>query len=383
MVSMPHGGRLVNRVLTGRRRDRILREAEELPRVEVNFTQALEAENLAFGVYSPLEGFMSSGEVLSVLEDMRLPNDLPWTIPVVLDVEEDSLAGVSEGDQMVLSFRGRPTALMEVEEIYRVDLKLYAHRVFGTLDPGHPGVGKVFSMNPLLVGGPVYLLREVEKPFEKYTLRPAETRVLFRERGWRSIVGFQTRNAPHIGHEYIQKSALVFTDGLFINPVVGGKKPGDYRDEVILAAYEVLVESYYPRDTVVLSVLHYEMKYAGPREAVHHAIIRKNFGCTHFIVGRDHAGVGGYYRPYEAWEIFKEFPDLGITPLFVREFFYCRRCGGMANGKICPHGEEYRVRFSGSRLRKVLAGGGRPPGELMRPEVVDTILKFENPFVEG
>ena len=206
--------------------------------------------------------------------------------------------------------------------------------------------------------------------------------MLFKERGWRTVVGFQTRNAPHLGHEFIQKSALVFTDGLFVNPVIGRKKPGDFRDEVILAAYEALIRNYYPKDTVVLSVLRYNMKYAGPREAVHHAIIRKNFGCTHFIVGRDHAGVGNYYGPYDAWRLFKEFPDLGITPLFVREFFYCKRCGGVVNEKTCPHGDAYRVRFSGTEIRSTILNGGKPPPEMMRPEVLETILKFKHPFVE-
>jgi len=240
----------------------------------------------------------------------------------------------------------------------------------------------VLNMKPMLVGGTLELLNEMPNKYERYTLHPAETRVLFSERGWKTIVGFQTRNAPHLGHEYIQKSALVFTDGLFINPVVGRKKPGDYKDEVILKAYDALIRNYYPRDSVVLSVLRYEMKYAGPREAVHHAIMRKNFGCTHFIVGRDHAGVGKYYGPYDAWKIFREFPDLGITPLFVKEFFYCRKCGGMASEKTCPHSEKYRVKFSGTKTRRMLLSGIRPPPELMRPEVVDAILRFENPFVE-
>ncbi|RLG46088.1 MAG: sulfate adenylyltransferase, partial [Thermoproteota archaeon] len=219
-------------------------------------------------------------------------------------------------------------------------------------------------------------------PFERYTLWPVETRVLFRERGWRTVAGFQTRNAPHRGHEAVQKTALAITDGLFINPVIGRKKRGDFRDEVILRAYEALIEHYYPRDTVVLAILRYEMKYAGPREAVHHAIMRKNFGCTHFIVGRDHAGVGRFYPPYAAQEMFKQFPDLGIIPLFFREFFYCERCGGMANEKTCPHGEEIRVKISGTAIRRAISAGEFPPPEVMRPEVARVILSFESPFVE-
>ena len=382
MVSIPHGGRLINRAAKNGRRERLLKEASLLPKVKLDLSRALDVENIAYGVYSPLEGFMCHEDLSWVLEDMRLPNDLPWTMPIILDVEEDEINAVKEDDEISLTLHGKPIAIMRIEEIYKIDLKFYANRVFGTTDPEHPGVFKALSMKPLLLGGPIELIDKVPNKYGRYTLYPAETRVLFSERGWRTIVGFQTRNAPHLGHEHIQKSALVFADGLFINPVIGRKKLGDYRDEVILEAYKALIENYYPKNTVVLSILRYEMKYAGPREAVHHAIMRKNFGCTHFIVGRDHAGVGNYYGPYEAWKIFREFPDLGITPLFVREFFYCRKCGGIANEKTCPHDEEYRERFSGTKVRQMLREGVRPPPELMRAEVVDAILKFKNPFVE-
>ncbi|MCD6096498.1 MAG: sulfate adenylyltransferase, partial [Thermoprotei archaeon] len=205
---------------------------------------------------------------------------------------------------------------------------------------------------------------------------------LFQAKGWRTIVGFQTRNVPHLGHEYIQKAALTFADGLFINPLIGWKKPGDFKDEVIVKAYEVLIKSYYPRDSIVFSVLRMDMRYGGPREAVHHAIVRKNFGCTHFIVGRDHAGVGNFYGPYEAWELFREFPDLGITPLFIREAFYCKKCGGMVNEKICPHDEKYRYRISGTMLRKLIKDRKSIPKYIMRPEVAEVVFSFNNPFVE-
>jgi sulfate adenylyltransferase len=380
MVSIPHGGKLVNRIANNK--ERLLTEANDLPSIDVELDKAWDAENIAHGIYSPLEGFMNHEELSSVLEDMRLPSDIPWTMPIVLDADEKAIQHIKKGDDLILRYSGKPIALITAEEIYRLDKKLYAQRVFGTLDSNHPGVSKTLTMKDFLIGGPITLIHETTDPYGKYTLRPAETRVLFREKGWRTIAGFQTRNAPHLGHEYIQKSALVFTDGLFINPVIGPKKRGDFKDEVILAAYEVLVENYYPKNTVVLSILRYEMKYAGPKEAIHHAIIRKNFGCTHFIVGRDHAGVGNYYKPYEAWDIFKEFPDLGITPLFVKEFFYCKKCNGMANDKTCPHTEQHRVKFSGTEIRRMLLNGERPPPELIRPEVTDTILKFEKPFLE-
>ncbi len=383
MVSKPHGGRLVDRVARGRRRELLLDEAKELPRLEVGFDRAVDLEDIAHGVYSPLEGFMVQEDYLHVLYDMRLSTDHPWTIPIVLDADPEELGDVREGDDLALTHRGRVLAVMRVEEIYGWDKREYARMVYKTTDPKHPGVAKIYGMKELLVGGPIDLVDELPNPLERYTLWPAETRVLFRERGWRRIVGFQTRNVPHLGHEYVQKAALTFVDGLFINPLVGWKKPGDYRDEVILAAYEALVKHYYPRNVVVLAALRMNMRYAGPREAIHHAIVRKNFGCTHFIVGRDHAGVGDYYGPYEAWEIFQEFPDLGITPLFIREAFYCRKCGGMVNEKVCPHGDEHRVRISGTKLREMLRRGEKPPETMMRPEVAEAVMSFDNPFVEA
>ncbi len=382
MVSKPHGGRLVNRVVTGRRREHLLEEAKELPRIELDDSLAADVANIAHGVYSPLEGFLVQEDYLHVLYDMRLSNDVPWTIPVVLDVSAEEIAGVKEGDDVALTYRGDVIALMRIEEIYGWDKKEYAEKVFKTSSYEHPGVAKLMKRKELLVGGPIDLLNDPPEPFERYRLWPTETRVLFEARGWKTVAGFQTRNVPHLGHEYVQKAALTFVDGLFINPLVGWKKPGDYRDEVIIRAYEALIQHYYPRNSVVLSVLRMEMRYAGPREAVHHAIVRKNFGCTHFIVGRDHAGVGGFYGPYEAWEIFKEFPDLGITPLFIREAFYCRKCGGVVNEKICPHGEEHRVRISGTKLRQMIKSRQRPPEHMMRPEVAEVVLSFENPFVE-
>ncbi len=382
MVSRPHGGKLVNRVVTGRRREHLLEEAKELPRIELNDSLAADVANIAHGVYSPLEGFLIQEDYLHVLYDMRLSNDIPWTIPIILDVSAEEIAGVKEGDDIALTYRGEVLALMKVEEIYGWDRKEYAEKVFKTTSSEHPGVVKTMQRKELLIGGTIDLLNDPPEPFERYRLWPAETRVLFEARGWRTVAGFQTRNVPHLGHEYVQKAALTFVDGLFINPLVGWKKLGDYKDEVIVKAYEALIEHYYPKNSVVFSVLRMEMRYAGPREAIHHAIVRKNFGCTHFIVGRDHAGVGNFYGPYEAWEIFREFPDLGITPLFIREAFYCRKCGSMVNEKICPHGEEHRVRISGTKLRQLIQSKQRPPEYMMRPEVADVVLSFENPFVE-
>ena len=382
MVSRPHGGRLVELIARGRRRERLLREAEEMPRIPLNDGLAADTVNIAHGVYSPLEGFLGSDDLYHVLHDMRLSDDTPWTIPITLDAPRETVEALREGDEAALYYHGRPLAVMRIEEIYTWDKEEYCRLVFKTVDRNHPGVAKTMKREEYFIAGRIELIDEPPEPFEKYRLWPKETRVLFQAKGWRTIAGFQTRNVPHRGHEYVQKAALTFVDGLFINPLVGWKKPGDYRDEVIVAAYQALIAHYYPKNSIVFSVLRMEMRYAGPREAIHHAIVRKNFGCTHFIVGRDHAGVGNYYGPYEAWDIFREFPDLGITPMFVREAFYCKKCGGMVNEKICPHGEEYRVRISGTKLREMIRRGIRPPEYMMRPEVADVVLSFKNPFIQ-
>jgi len=378
----PHGGRLIDRVAPESKRGRLLEEAEELPRIEVSLEKRKDMENIAYGIYSPLEGPLTQEDYRSVLDRGRLASGVPWTIPIVIDISEEEAEGFREGDDIALSEGGEAFAILHVEEVYPIDRREYALKVFKTLDTAHPGVARTMKMKPLLVGGPIWLLKETPGKFPKYRLKPKETRLLFRERGWRTVAGFQTRNAPHLGHEYVQKTALAFVDGLFINPLIGRKKPGDFRDEVIIEAYETLLRHYYLRETAVLVTLEMEMRYAGPREAIFHAIVRKNFGCTHFIVGRDHAGVGKYYGPYEAQEAFEEYPDLGITPLFFRSFFYCSRCGGVTNERVCPHPAECRIEFSGTRIREMLMRGERPPRELMRPEVVDVILRHPNPFVE-
>lgn len=382
MVSKPHGKSLVNRVISGKRLETLRREAKEIQQLQLSYDLVADLENIAHGVYSPLEGFLIQEDFLHVLHDMRLSNDVAWTIPIILDVNPEEISGVREGDEVALAYNSKPVAIIKVEEIYGWDKKEYVRSVYKTDDPSHPGVAKTIKRKELLIGGKIDLIDHIHNQFERYTLWPIETRLLFREHGWRTIVGFQTRNVPHLGHEYVQKAALTFVDGLFVNPLVGWKKPGDFKDEVIVKAYETLIRHYYPKDSVVFAVLAMEMRYAGPREAIHHAIVRKNFGCTHFIVGRDHAGVGNFYGPYEAWEIFQEFPDLGITPLFIRESFYCRKCGGMVNAKICPHGDDARIRISGTKLREIIKKGAKPPKEAMRPEVAEVILSFDNPFIE-
>ena len=380
----PHGGRLVDREPTGGEKSRLLEDSEEMPKVQVSRELTKIVENISDGVLSPLEGFLREDDYQGVVKDMRLASDIPWTIPILLDVEKEKANNLVEGDEIVLvDERGLAVAVMHLEEKYSFDKRRLAKEVLGTTRGEHPGVTKIYSMKDLLLGGTIRLLKRSENEFSKYRLRPIETRVLFKEKSWKTIVGFQTRNPPHLGHEHMQKIALTFVDGIFINPVIGRKKTGDFKDDVIIAAYEELIRNYYLRENAVLAILETEMWYAGPREAVFHAILRKNFGCTHFIVGRDHAGIRDYYPPYAAQEIFEKFPDLDIVPLFFRSLFYCKNCYGIANEKTCPHDESHHMKFSGTEIRRRLQRRERPPRELVRPEVTDTILRWENPFVEG
>jgi sulfate adenylyltransferase len=379
MLLPPHGGRLTDRVLSGEARIEARGRAGDLFRLDIDRERAVEVENIATGVLSPLEGFMGADAYETVLTVMRLPDDLPWTIPIVLDVAADTPVG--PGQEIALFCDGALLALMEVEERFSVDRRRQALHVYGTTDESHPGVQRTLRMGDALLGGRVALVGETDNAFASYSLSPAETRVLFKEKGWRTVVGFQTRNVPHLGHEYLQKTALTFSDGLFINPVIGKKKAGDFLDEVIIRSYEELIRHYYLRERAVLATLRTEMRYAGPREAIFHAIMRKNFGCTHFIVGRDHAGVGDFYDPFAARDIFGEFPDLGIAPVFFNAFFWCTKCGGVANEKTCPHPPADQIQFSGTRLRELLAAGEVPPPELMRPEVSEAIIAMGDLFV--
>jgi sulfate adenylyltransferase len=380
MIPKPHGGRLVDLVLKGKEKEDALQEIQRLPRLNLDTELATDVLNMATGVFSPLEGFMGQEDVRGVLYHKRLANGLPWTIPIVLDVSEEEATGI--GEAIGLYYENEPIAIFSLEEKFRYDKEKFAKHVYGTTDPKHPGVAKVRAMKDVVLGGRIRLVGQIQTPFSNYSLRPVETRVLFEAKGWRTTVGFQTRNVPHLGHEYVQKTALTFTDGLFINPVIGKKKPGDFKDEVILQSYEALIANYYLKERAVMAILQTEMRYAGPREAIFHAIVRKNFGCTYFIVGRDHAGVGNFYHPYAAQEIFDEFPDLGIMPLFFTAFFHCKRCGGVANEKTCPHGQAERLDFSGTFLRQMVGQQAAPPPELIRPEVAEIVMKFDRPFVE-
>jgi sulfate adenylyltransferase len=382
-VIRPHGGKLVERLLEGEKKSDILDRARSLPSIKLDQESVSDVENIAQGVFSPLEGFMGRADFHHVLNHMRLSSDLPWTIPIVLDAEKEQADRLKPGsDVVLLNESGEAAAVLHLEEKFGYDKEELARKVFQTVDAAHPGVAKIKRMKDVLLAGPVDLIRESPSPFARYKLSPKETRLLFKEKGWRTVVGFQTRNTPHIGHEYVQKTALTFVDGIFINPVIGRKKRGDFKDEVILAAYEELIKNYYLKERAVMAILQMEMRYAGPREAIFHAIIRKNFGCTHIIIGRDHAGVGNYYPPYAAQDIFEHFPDLGIVPLFFRSFYYCRKCLSVVNEKTCPHPAADQIQFSGTKIRDMLVKGEYPPAELVRPEVARIIMEFENPFNE-
>ncbi|MFX1388587.1 MAG: sulfate adenylyltransferase [Promethearchaeota archaeon] len=378
----PHGGRLISKNLPRFEKERIIREIDEFNKVIVGPETIKVIKNIAFGVFSPLEGFMNENDYSYSLNTMYLENDIAWPFPITLDVSEEEIYDIKSDDQLILmDDRETPIALMNVEMIYNYSKKEYAKKTFDTLDKSHPGVNNVFSYKSKLIGGKIYLINEPSPVFPNLDLKPIETRVLFKEKGWDRIVAFQTRNPPHLGHEYIQKAGLTYVDGLFINPVIGKKKKGDFLDDVIIESYKALIEEYYPKNRVVLSTFETEMRYAGPKEAIFHAITRKNFGCDHIIIGRDHAGVGGFYGPYDAHDIFDNFPDLGIKPIKFRSFSKCSKCNSVVNDKICPHPPKMQNYFAGREIREKLKSGISPDPEVMRPEVTKVILQYENPFV--
>ncbi|MFW9827699.1 MAG: sulfate adenylyltransferase [Candidatus Thorarchaeota archaeon] len=378
----PHGGRLINKDLPEIEKERILDQIDDFDKVQVNAETIKVIKNIAFGVFSPLEGFMNENNFRYVLEHMYLESNVAWPIPIVLDVSERKVKSFSINDKIILiDSLGTPVALMNIEDIYDYDKKELAQKVYGVLDKNHPGVESVFNMKDKLLGGSIFLITSPHSTFPKLDLKPIETRVLFKERNWDKVVAFQTRNPPHLGHEYVQKAGLTYVDGLFINPVIGKKKDGDFLDEVIIRAYQVLIDEYFPKDRVILSTFETEMKYAGPKEAIFHAIARKNFGCDHIIIGRDHAGVGNYYGPYDAHKIFDQFPDLGIEPIKFRSFSKCSKCNAIVNDKICPHPPERHNFFAGKDIRDALKNGKPPDPEVMRPEVAKIILDYDNPFV--
>jgi sulfate adenylyltransferase len=385
---LPHGGKLVNRVLAGAARDAALKEAAGLEKLTLNARELSDVEMIATGVYSPVEGFMGRETFESVVEASHLPASFgrapgggawPWTIPVTIAVKHENAARFAPGRTVALVDPSKATIIgtFAIDDQFEPDKKREAERVYRTTDSAHPGVAAVQQMGPTYLGGKITVLnRPVLSTFAAYRRDPIDTRREFAERGWKRVVAFQTRNPVHRAHEYIQKCALEIVDGLMLHPLVGETKSDDIPADVRMRCYEVLLENYYPKDRVLLRVLPAAMRYAGPREAIFHAIMRKNYGCTHFIVGRDHAGVGNYYGTYDAQKIFDEFDPaaIGITPLFFDHTFFCSSCGAMASTKTCPHPADQHMTLSGTRVREMLGRGEIPPVQFTRPEVAEVLI---------
>ncbi|MGI0488124.1 sulfate adenylyltransferase [Pantanalinema rosaneae CENA516] len=375
----PHGGQLINRLASDAQRQEFLDKAAYLPVVQIDQRAVSDLELIAIGGFSPLTGFMGQADYIRVVNEMHLANGLPWSIPITLSVTEEVAAPLKEGTLVRLDdTEGRFVGVLELTEKYHYDKRHEALSVYRTNEDKHPGVAVVYKQGEVNLAGPIWLMERHPHPlFPTYQIDPAESRALFRDKGWKTIVGFQTRNPIHRAHEYIIKCALEVVDGLFLHPLVGATKEDDVPADVRMRCYEIMLDHYFPRERVILAINPAAMRYAGPREAIFHALIRKNYGCTHFIVGRDHAGVGDYYGTYDAQHIFDEFKpeELGITPMKFEHAFYCTRTQQMATTKTSPSTREERIHLSGTKVREMLRRGELPPPEFSRPEVAAELAR--------
>ncbi len=375
----PHGGVLINRYAKDNEKANLEQKAGSLLKVVLDDKNISDLEMIASGAMSPLTGFMTGDDYKSVVEEMHLPNGIAWSIPITLAVNKETAASIEKSPEVALTDEnGYPLATMQVKDVFTYNKEKEAEKVFRTTDKEHPGVAYVYGQGEYLVGGSITMInRPRHTDFLDFRLDPADTRKAFAEKGWDTIVAFQTRNPIHRAHEYLQKCALEIVDGLLIHPLVGRTKSDDISAEVRMQSYLTLLEKYYPNDRVMLSVFPAAMRYAGPREAIFHAIVRKNYGCTHIIIGRDHAGVGKYYGTYDAQHIFREFnrDELDITPLYFEHAFFCKECGNMASAKTCPHDANAHVFLSGTKVREMLTHGELPPKEFTRPEVAHVLME--------
>lgn len=382
MIS-PHGNELIDRMTDTDRSHEFRDSFNDFTTIELNQSLLFDFMNIAHGVHSPLRGFMSRNDFLKVVHDLTLESGVAWPLPIVLDVTNELASDIAPGDRVgICRPDGTPVGILDADSVYRYNEAETCENLFGTTDEDHPGVRAIRAKDPFFVGGPIKAFADALPRNGNHDLTPKETRVLFNKRGWETVVGFQTRNVPHRAHEYLQKSALEHVDCLFIHPKIGEKKPGDYTNKAILRGYESLIENYYPTKSIVLSIFKSQMMYAGPREAVFDSIVRKNYGCTHFIIGRDHAGVGNYYGDFEAQQLFDAIGNVGIEPLYYHYAFYCTKCDGIVSEKICPHDSDHHMEPSGTELRNTLSEGKRPPSELMRPEVAETVLNIDEVFIK-